>query len=131
MSSTGLAADLATAPIAQIAIRAHDVARATAFYRDRLGIRFLFEFPGLAFFQSGDTRLMLTRPEQPEHDHPGSVLYFRVPDVEATHRTLAERGVRFEGPPHVVHRAPTYELWMAFFRDSEDNLLALMTEKPV
>jgi methylmalonyl-CoA/ethylmalonyl-CoA epimerase len=125
------AADLAAAPIAQIAIRVHDLERAVAFYRDQLGLPFLFQFPGLAFFQSGDVRLMLSGAEEPEFDHPGSVLYFKVSDVEATHRTLKDRGVRFRDDPHIVHRAPTYELWMSFFRDSEDNTLAIMCEKLV
>jgi methylmalonyl-CoA/ethylmalonyl-CoA epimerase len=74
---------------------------------------------------------MLSGAEEPEFDHPGSVLYFKVSDVEATHRTLKDRGVRFRDDPHIVHRAPTYELWMSFFRDSEDNTLAIMCEKLV
>jgi methylmalonyl-CoA/ethylmalonyl-CoA epimerase len=116
--------------IGQIAVNVQDVDRAAAFYRDVLGLPLLFQFPGLAFFACGDTRLMLSRAEQPEHDHPSSVLYFRVEDIDAAHTELKRRGVHFLGDPHVIHRAVDYDLWMAFFRDSEDNTLALMCEKP-
>lgn len=123
--------DLATSSLGQIALVVHDLARATAFYRDTLGLPFLFEFPGLAFFRCGEVRLMLSKPEKPEFDHPSSVLYYKVPDVEAAHRTLAGRGVQFIDLPHLIHKAPSYELWMAFFRDTEGNPAALMAEKPI
>jgi predicted enzyme related to lactoylglutathione lyase len=116
------------ARLGQIATRATDLARAVSFYRDTLGVPFLFEAPGLAFFDLEGVRLMLSEPESAEHDHPGSVLYFDVPDIEATHRLLEERGVAFEGPPHLIAKMPDHDLWMAFFRDSEGNLLALMSE---
>ncbi|HXO26833.1 MAG TPA: VOC family protein [Thermoanaerobaculia bacterium] len=115
--------------IGQIAINVQDVERATAFYRDTLGMRFLFAFPGLAFFDCGGVRLMLSRSEDPKLDHPASILYYRVADIEATHQALAARGVRFEQGPHLVARMPDHELWLADFYDSEENLLALMAEK--
>jgi len=115
--------------IGQIAINVQDVERATAFYRDTLGMPFLFAFPGLAFFDCGGVRLMLTRAEDPKLDHPASILYYRVADIEATHQSLAARGVRFEQGPHLVARMPDHELWLADFYDSEENLLALMAEK--
>ena len=115
--------------IGQIAQVVQDVPRATAFYRDRLGLTFLFEFPGLAFFDCGGIRLMISRAEKPEFDHPGSVLYFRVADIDAAHRDLAGHGVEFIEPPHLVAKLPDHELWMAFFRDGEGNTLALMHEK--
>ncbi len=115
--------------IGQIAINVQDVERATAFYRDTLGMRFLFAFPGLAFFDCGGVRLMLSRAEDPKLDHPASILYYRVADIEATHQALAARGVRFERGPHLVARMPDHELWLADFYDSEENLLALMAEK--
>jgi len=115
--------------IGQIAINVQDVERATAFYRDTLGMRFLFAFPGLAFFDCGGVRLMLSRAEDPKLDHPASILYYRVADIEATHQALAARGVRFESGPHLVARMPDHELWLAEFNDSEDNILALMAEK--
>ena len=125
------ATDLTTATVAQIAIRAIDVDRATAFYRERLGLPFLFQFPGLAFFQSGQVRLMLSGSESPEHDHPSSVIYFKVQGLSAVYESLKDRGVPFVDQPHVVHKAPTYELWMAFFKDTEGNTLALMEERPI
>ncbi len=123
--------DLQEATLGQVAIRVHDVGRATAFYRDQLGLPLLFEFTGLAFFRCGDVRLMLSTAEKPEFDHPASILYYRVPDVEASYAELSGRGVEFIDAPHVIHRTPASELWMAFFRDSEGNHAALMAEKAV
>jgi catechol 2,3-dioxygenase-like lactoylglutathione lyase family enzyme len=114
--------------IGQIAINAKDVKRATAFYRDTLGMKFLFEASNLAFFDCGGVRLMLGLPEKPEFDHPSSVLYYRVPDIQAAHKTLSSRGVKFEAAPHLIARLADHDLWMAFFRDSESNLAALMSE---
>jgi predicted enzyme related to lactoylglutathione lyase len=114
--------------IGQIAMNAKDVDRATAFYRDTLKLPFLFRFGDLSFFNCDGIRLMLGKAEKPEFDHPGSVLYFKVPDIRATHRDLAGGGVSFEGDPHLIARMPDHELWMAFFKDSEGNTLALMSE---
>ena len=115
--------------IGQIAINARDLERAAAFYQDTLGLKLLFKAgPGLAFFDCGGVRLMLTRPEKPEFDHPGSILYFAVPDIQAVHAAMKEKGVRFEDEPHVVARMPDHDLWMVFFRDSEENLMGLMSE---
>jgi predicted enzyme related to lactoylglutathione lyase len=115
--------------IGQIAMRATDLARATAFYRDTLGLALAIEAPGMAFFQVGSLMIMLGLPEGAEFDHPGSVLYFRSKDIQAAHDALRSRGVHFRDGPHVVHRAGGKELWMAFFDDSEGNLLALMQWK--
>ena len=115
--------------IGQIAINARDLERAAAFYQDTLGLKLLFKAgAGLAFFDCGGVRLMLTRPEKPEFDHPGSILYFAVPDIQAVHAAMKEKGVRFEDEPHVVARMPDHDLWMVFFRDSEENLMGLMSE---
>ena len=114
--------------IGQISINVHDVKKATAFYRDTLGMKFLFEAPNLAFFDCSGVRLMLGPPEKPEFDHPGSILYYRVEDIQAAHDVLASRGAQFEGKPHVVARLPDHDLWMAFLRDPDNNLLALMSE---
>jgi methylmalonyl-CoA/ethylmalonyl-CoA epimerase len=114
--------------IGQIAIRALDTPRAVAFYRDVLQLPMLFEAPPLAFFAAGPTRLMLG-PAEPPFDHPSSILYFTVRDIRTAHRDLAARGAIFDHPPHVVHRAEHAELWMAFFRDSEGNPLAIMEER--
>lgn len=114
--------------IGQIAINVHEPERAIAFYRDTLAMKFLFRAGNLGFFDAGGVRLMLTVAEKPEFDHPSSVLYFKVADIQATHGTLKSRGVHFEDEPHLLARMPDHELWMCFFRDSEGNLLALMSE---
>ena len=115
--------------LGQVQIRAHDVKRATMFYQDVLGLKLLFEAPpGLAFFDCGGVRLMIDRPEKPEFDHPSSILYFAVPDIQAAHAQLKQSGVHFEDEPHVIARMPDHDLWMTFFRDTEDNLMALMSE---
>jgi methylmalonyl-CoA/ethylmalonyl-CoA epimerase len=119
---------LSLSRIGQIAITVKDVDRATAFYRDALGMRFLFAFPGLAFFDCDGVRLMISRPEKEEFDHPSSVLYFRVVDIQAAYQTLRSRDVKFEDEPHIVARMTDHDLWMSFFRDLDNNLFALMSE---
>jgi methylmalonyl-CoA/ethylmalonyl-CoA epimerase len=114
--------------IGQIAINAHDLDRATAFYRDKLGLRLSFTAGKLAFFDCGGVRLMLDVADKPEFDHPSSILYFSVPDIAAAHRQLLASGVRFEDEPHMIAKMPDHDLWMTFFHDSEQNLLALMSE---
>ena len=114
--------------IGQISIRVHDIDRAVAFYRDALGLDFLFDAGPLAFLTCGDVRLMLTKPETDEFDHPSSTLYFRVDDIEAARAELAERGVPFDDDPHLIARMPDHELWMTFFRDPDRNLHGLMSE---
>lgn len=115
--------------LGQIQVRAHDVERATKFYQDALGLKLLFKAPpGLAFFDCGGVRLMIDSPEKPEFDHPSSVLYFAVPDIQAAHAQMKQSGVRFEDEPHLIATMPDHDLWMTFFRDSEDNLMALMSE---
>lgn len=117
-------------PIGQVAMNAHDIPRAVHFYREALGMRLLFEAPPkMAFFDCGGTRLMLSLPETAEYDHPGSILYFRVDDIDATHDALSSRGVTFASRPHLVARMTDHELWMTFFKDTEGNTLALMSEK--
>lgn len=115
--------------IGQIAVHVQDLDRAVAFYRDRLGLRFLFQAPpGLAFFDAGGVRLMLSRPEG---DAGGtSILYFKVDDITASTAALKDRGVTITDEPHVIAKMDTYDLWMAFFRDSEGNIHALMSEVP-
>jgi methylmalonyl-CoA/ethylmalonyl-CoA epimerase len=115
--------------IGQIAVKAADVKRAEAFYRDVLGMKHLFSFPGLAFFDCGGVRLMLSRPEKPEFDHT-SIIYYRVPDVKTAYESLRGKGVDFIDSPHIVHQDARHELWMAFFKDSEGNHLAVMSEAP-
>jgi catechol 2,3-dioxygenase-like lactoylglutathione lyase family enzyme len=116
--------------IGQIAINVHDVDRAIAFYRDVLGLPLLFTAGALAFFDCGGVRLMLSRPEKPEFDHPSSILYFTVPDIASAHRQMLSAGALFEDAPHLIAKMPTHDLWMTFFRDPDQNLLALMCEMP-
>ena len=117
------------AELGQISMRALDVPRAVAFYRNVLGVPFLFDItdPPMGFFDLEGVRLMLAKPSG-EHDHPGSILYFRVDDIESTHETLVVRGVSFDQGPHMIADMGEYELWIAFFKDSEANQLALMSE---
>ncbi len=124
------AASFGLSRIGQIAVVVHDLERATAFYRDVLGMKLLSTVPGLAFFNAGGVRMMLSLPEKPEFDHPGSILYFDVPDLVEAYRTLQERGVRFIDAPHFVANVTNGELWMAFFTDLDDNLMAIMAERP-
>lgn len=121
------ATDLSQARIGQISITVHDLDRAVTFYTQTLGLKHLFTVPRMAFFDSGGIRLMLGIPERQEFDHPSSVLYFSVDDIQAVFTNLSGRGVRFEGPPHLIAKMDSYDLWMAFFRDSENNLLSLMS----
>lgn len=126
---TAAIAPLTLGIIGQISMNAHDIPRAVAFYRDRLGLRFLFEAPPkMAFFDCSGIRLMLSLPERDEYDHAGSVLYFKVSDIQQAYADLSVRGVHFESEPHLIAKMPDHELWMAFFRDSEANTLALMSE---
>lgn len=115
--------------IGQIAITVQDLEAATAFYRDVLGIKLLFEVPGMSFFDLGGVRLMIALPEREEFDHPASILYYRVDDIEAAHRVLLSRGVTFERGPELVHKAEDHDLWLAFFRDMDGNFMSLMDEK--
>jgi predicted enzyme related to lactoylglutathione lyase len=115
--------------IGQIAVPVKEIERAVPFYRDKLGMKFLFQAPpALAFFDCGGIRLLLDRPEKPEFERHSSVIYFRVADIQASYETFRARGVAFEGEPHVIHKTEKYELKMAFFRDTEGNVLALMSE---
>ncbi len=115
--------------IGQIAMTARDLDRAIRFYRDTLGIPFLFTAPPqLAFFDCAGVRLLLDVPQDPEFAHPGSIVYFSVTDIQETHRLLVSRGVGFRQEPHLLARLPDREVWMAFFDDTEGNTLALMSE---
>ena len=114
--------------IRQIALVVHDLPEAVAYYRDKLGMKLLFEAPpGMAFFDCNGIWLMLSLPEK-DFDQAGSVLYFEVEDIQAAHRTLSERGVQFIDDPHLIADMGTYQLWMSFFRDPNGNPLALRSE---
>lgn len=116
------------AKIGQIAIPVTDIDRAVAFYRDVLGMRFLFQAPpGLGFFDCGGVRLMLDLPAK-EQAGRGGVIYYKVDDLQAAFDTLSARGVAVEAKPHLIAKMTDHELWMAFFRDPDRNAFALMAE---
>ena len=121
--------ELQLGPIAQVGIMVKDLEAATAFYRDKLGVKHLFTAPGMAFFDLGGLRLMLgqANPDYP----PCTYLYYKVADIEAAARTLQARGVKMTEAPEVAHRMPGMELWLALFEDMDRNIVALMCEKKV
>ena len=121
--------DLSEATVGQLLIPVEDLAKAIAFYRDTLGVRFLFSAPPqMSFFMAGNVRLLVGVPEAGQSRNRGSMVYFRVADIRATHKTLSARGVKFGSEPHLVHKTPTSELWLTEFRDPDGNQLALMSE---
>lgn len=126
--SSPSAASPAITHIGQIAINIKDVDRAIDFYENKLGLPLLFRAGQLAFFQSGQTRLMLSKADKPEFDHPSSILYFFVPDLASAHAQMKSRGVEFTDEPHLIAKMPDHDLWMCFFEDSEGNTLGLMSE---
>jgi methylmalonyl-CoA/ethylmalonyl-CoA epimerase len=114
--------------IAQVAITIHDLERAKSFYRDMLGLTWLFDAPpGLSFFQCGEVRLMLSQPEGPE-TAGNSILYYAVQDIASAHRTLTKKGVAFDEEPRAIARVGDKDIWLAICRDGEGNLLGLMSE---
>ena len=123
MSAAGLSR------IGQISMNARDLDRGVAFYRDALGLTFLFKAPPqMAFFDCGGVRLLLGVAEDKQFDHPGSILYFAVDDIKQHHQLLAGRGVKFRAEPHMAAKLPDREVWLAFFDDTEGNTLALISE---
>ena len=118
--------------VGQVSLETGDIERSVAFFRDTLGLTHLFTFPHptghLAFFDVGGLRLFISSHD----DRPlekSSVLYFRVADIQAAYDALSARGVHFEGAPHLIHRHDSgLEEWMAFFRDPDENVLALMSQ---
>ena len=117
--------------VGQISISVTDVDRAVKFYRDTLGIAFLFQVPGsnpMAFFDCAGTRLYINQAENPQHSG-NSVIYFKVDSAQDAATDLASRGVTIESEPHIIHQTENYTLWMAFFRDPDGNLMAVMSEE--
>jgi methylmalonyl-CoA/ethylmalonyl-CoA epimerase len=113
--------------IGQIAVTVQDLPRAVAFYRDALGLQYLFEASGMAFFDCSGTRLMLSKAEKADSTY-GSIIYYRTLDIQAAAAEMRDKGVQFEAPPRMIAKMPDHDLWMAFLRDTEGNLLALMSE---
>lgn len=115
--------------IGQIAIPVKDLARAVTFYRDVLGLQFLFQAPPqLAFFNCGGVRIMLDNPVDKEFANHSNILYFKVSDINATYESFMSGGAEFVDKPHLIAKMPDHELWMTFFKDTEGNTLALMSE---
>jgi len=113
--------------IGQIALTVSDIAHAKDFYQNLLGLRHLFDAGAMSFFQCGEIRLMIGATEKPVQGG-GTILYFRVEDIHASHAALQAKGVVFTHQPHLVAKMPDHELWMAFFADPDGNLAALMCE---
>lgn len=117
--------------LGQVALTVADVAASTAYYRDAVGLRFLFAArPSLAFFDLGGVRLMLSAPEGDLTPGSSTVLYLKVADIRAAHASMSSRGVTFVDEPHLIAPMPDHDLWMCFFRDPDQHLLALMCERP-
>ena len=116
--------------LGQVLVPVRDAVTAAAFYRDRLGLRFLFAFPHMAFFDADGVRLYLAEPEEPDFDGRAT-LYFQVADIAAAVEALEARGVVFGERPHVVHRDASSELWMCFTKDPDGNNIGLMSELPI
>lgn len=114
--------------IAQIAVDVDDLTVAVEFYRNTLGMKFLFQVPGMAFFDCAGVRLLLNSVN--DWQHPSSIIYYRVDDIAESHKVLVSCNVDFPEPPHLVAKMSDHDLWMAFFKDPAGNILALMSEVP-
>ena len=125
--------DLKDASVGQVLIPVDDLERATAFYRDTLGLPFLFSAPPqMSFYQAGTVRLLVGVPGEGQRAQRGSAIYFKVADIQGVYRTLRERGVAFgDAAPHLIHKAANYELWLCEFKDPDGNQLVLMSEVPL
>ena len=118
--------------IGQIAIPVTDVDRAIAFYRDVLGLTFLFQAgPNLAFFDCGGVRILLDKPEEAGFEKHSSVIYFSVSDIKSSFADVVQKGAEVAAEPHLIAKLADREVWMGFFRDPDKNLLALMSEVPI
>ena len=116
--------------IGQVAITVSDVAAALTFYRDALGLRFLFAAgPNLAFLDADGVRLMLSTPQGAGEVGRNSILYFKVTDIVAVHEAVVARGAVNERSPQLAATLPDHELWTGFLRDPDGNLVGLMEEK--
>ncbi len=118
--------------VGQVSISVSDVGKAVEFYRDVLDIPFLFQVPGspaMAFFDCGGTRLYIVKPEDPNVKPDVSVIYFTVDSAKDAAEELISKGVELESEPHIIHQTENYTLWMAFFRDPDGNLMAVMSEE--
>jgi methylmalonyl-CoA/ethylmalonyl-CoA epimerase len=116
--------------IGQIALAVQDVDRAESFYQDVLGLRKLYRYGDLTFFDCCGVRLLLEKAHDPDNIHHGSPIYFSCSDIALAVKELRVRGVSFDGPPHLIAKMDDHDLWMAFFTDPDGHTLALMNEAP-
>jgi methylmalonyl-CoA/ethylmalonyl-CoA epimerase len=116
--------------IGQIAVNVRNAKRSIEFYRDTLGMEFLFEVPHMGFFNCDGIRLMLAESPTPDVHHPASVIYYGVDDIHQTFETLSQAGVIFTSPPRLVATVEGIDLWIGFFHDPDDNVVGLMSEVP-
>lgn len=116
--------------IGQIALTVTDIVRSKDFYQNTLGMKFLFDAGTMAFFQCGDIRFMIGASED-QAPRGGTLLYFKVQDIHHTHEVLKGNGVVFHQSPHLVARMPDHELWIAFLKDPDENILGVMSEIPL
>ena len=117
--------------IGQIGVNAKDFERAVQFYKDVLELPLLFKTDSLAFFDCNGVRLLLSLPESEEFAKTSSVIYYQVEDIKEHYNQLLDKGVQFIDEPHVVAKMGQVETWMVFFKDTEDNILSLMSEVEV
>ncbi len=120
-----MAGEFALSKVGQISVRAKDLDRATAFYRDKLGLKHLHKAPSLSVFDCGGVTLLVSLPESPGFDHPGSIIYFDVDDIQKAFKALSDRDVSFVEKPNKVGRLGDVDVWITIFRDSEDNMMGL------
>ena len=120
--------ELSLSQIGQVAVNVANLEDAVSFYCDTLGMKLLFQAPGLAFFDCNGVRLLLD--ELSGWQHPSSILYYKVDDIQKAYQILAQQDIEFKQKPHLVAKMPDHELWMAFFEDPSGNLLAIMSEIP-
>ena len=122
--------ELKLSEIRQIAITVSDVSTALPFYRDVLGLKFLFSpGPNLAFLDAGGVRIMLSTPQGAGTPGHNSILYFKVSDIAATREAIVARGAKNERDPQLAAKMPDHELWIGFVRDQDGNIVGLMEEK--
>ncbi len=114
--------------IGQISVSVSDLDTSVGFYRDSLGMNFLFEVPNMAFFDCGGIRILLAVPEEDENHHPSSIIYFKVADIHSATDAIQDRGVAITKKPHLIAEMPDHDLWMSFFKDPDGNTHALMSE---
>lgn len=118
--------------IGQIAIAISDIRKSVIFYQDVLGLELLFEVPsGMAMFNCGGTRVMLTTQQGSDRDHRTSVIYYKVKDIEASAKAIKNNGAKFIQEPQIVAKMVDHDLWIGFLRDPDENLVGIMAELPV